>query len=613
MQLNSHNAWGNIDLYKQLYNDIKKNQEAFWMEQIKDITWIQKPTKILDNNTWFKDGIASVCYNCVDRHAQSNQDKPAIIWHGDEYCERTQTSYQDLKNRIIQIATALKQHDIKKGDVVGIYMPMLPDAIASMLACSRICAIHMVVFAGFSHEALSQRLKHSNAKIIITVTQQKRGGRTINLIEQVQKATKSLQIPILNLDELKTKVDDTNDQITYQTDQDELFHIYTSGSTGTPKKITHTAIPYLIYAATTFKYIFDIKPNDIYFCTSDIGWITGHSYITYAPLFHGLTTVIFSGSPTYPEADRYWDIIEKEKVTIFYTAPTAIRSLQMFDEKLIKQHDISSLRILGSVGEPLNESAWNWMFNKIGKQRCPIMNTWWQTETGGIMISPLLNLEQNKTRAGLPFFGIDITIEDQNGKPIEEPNNQGMLKIKSKWPGMCKNIQFKNKEYSTGDGSYYDEHGHIKITGRLDDVINISGHRLGTAEFESAINLTDNVIESAVIGIPHELKGQTAFAFVVAKQHIEEQQTVQQILNNTRKNIGPIAKPDYVLFVNELPKNRSGKINRKLLTKIYKNEPINSSDTHTLINPDIINHIQKKIKEAIFCPDICRIKANKNP
>jgi len=593
-------AWENDQVYEEVYRKSIEFSNEFWMQYVKDIAWKRVPTLAYDKkkNEWLSDGISNVCYNCVDRHAIETPRKPAIIWHGDEYGERREISYAELQQMVLQIAAILKNRCIKKNDVIGIYMPMIPEALASMLACSRIGAIHLVVFAGFSQEALKYRLTTSNARALLTVTSFRRGGKEISLAKNIPS---DLDVDIINLDNVSFPKN-AKAEIEWQNSDDDLFILYTSGSSGKPKGVLHSALPYMLYVAATFKVIFGIKSDDVYFCTSDIGWITGHSYTTYAPLFHGLTTVIFSGSPTYPQADRYWEIIEKERVSIFYTAPTAIRSLQMFNKKFVKKYDLSSLRVLGSVGEPINKSAWKWYFENIGNKRCPIMDTWWQTETGGIILAPLRNLNQKPGIAGKPFFGVETDIIN------------GELVIKNKFPGLYKAIipEFKkadNALYKTGDEAVYED-SDIKIKGRMDDVINISGHRLGTAEFECAINKVDEVKESAVVAIPDELKGQTAFAYVVLTRPLEKNDCadiVKKIVNSTRNNIGSIAKPDYIAFVPDLPKTRSGKIVRKLLRDIANGNE-NSADLNSVINSEIIEILKASVKSPIFCPDMCKLK-----
>jgi len=637
MLFNHKLAWENEEIYNEIYQNSIKNPEAFWQCHIKDIYWRKDPPCSFDENTkqWLPNGISNVCYNCVDRHAISMPNKPAIICYGDEKGERREVSYITLQNMVIKIASILKSKGIKKGDVVGIYMPMIPEAIAAMLACSRIGALHLVVFAGFSPEALAYRLESSKAKLLLTVGYSRRGGKKIEILNNVNFAIAKMSNPceIMNLDNLQNFDVAIDDEICWQDNKDNLFILYTSGSSGKPKGIVHSALPYLLYTSTTFKVIFGINSEDIYFSTSDIGWITGHSYIVYAPLFYGLTTVIFEGTPTYPEADRYWEIIENEKVSIFYSAPTAIRSLQMFDDRLVKRYNLLSLRVLGSVGEPINKSAWEWYFNIVGNKRCPIMDTWWQTETGGIMLAPLRSLKQKPGIAGKPFFGNIIKITDNNGNPITSLNTSGNLTINNNWPGKCRSAIYEceksgnskqycklgfsntyfNKEGSflTGDGAIYDNDFDIKIIGRLDDVINISGHRLGTAEFECAINKVEGVKESAVVAVEHNIKGQTAFAYVVSEEVNNYEKIITRILKSTKKFIGPIAKPDFIVFVPDLPKTRSGKIVRHLLRDIANCHKCDQNDISSVYNQEIIPIIYNSIQNPFLCPDVCKIKNRK--
>ena len=593
MLFDHESAWADEQIYEEIYENSIKFPNEFWTHHIRDISWQKEPNSAFDeiSEKWLSGGISNVCYNCVDRHALKNPNKPAIIWYGDEENDRREISFSKLLDIVTKIASILKSYSVKKGDVVGIYMPMVPEAIAAMLACARIGAIHLVIFAGFSAEALAYRLSSANAKVLLTINAFKRGGKEVNLSKNFDLLKSDIKI--INLENLENyKVELTN-EINWQNSEDDLFILYTSGSSGNPKKIVHSALPYMLYVTTTFKIIFGIKEDDVYFCTSDIGWITGHSYITYAPLFYGLTTVIFSGSPTYPTADRYWKIIEQEKVSIFYTAPTAIRSLQMFNKKFVKDHDLSLLRILGSVGEPINKSAWKWYFETVGNKKCPIMDTWWQTETGGIVIAPLRSLHQKPAVAGRPFFGIKTNIIDSE------------LIIENKWPGICKTSK-SHEVFKTGDGAIYDDND-IKINGRMDDVINISGHRLGTAEFECAINKINEVKESAVVAVPDEIKGQTAFAFVVLNDNQNSiPDVIKKIIKSTRNIIGPIAKADFVAFVPDLPKTRSGKIVRHLLRDVANNRK-NLSEIHSVANPKAIEFAKIAASQAIFCPDMCRL------
>ncbi|MBQ7524232.1 MAG: AMP-binding protein [Alphaproteobacteria bacterium] len=597
MFLDYKNAWSDEQAYVEIYRNSIQSPNEFWLHHTRDISWKIEPNTVFDGATkkWLLGGVSNVCYNCVDRYVTTTPDKAAIIWYGDEEDERREISYAELLQMVMRIASILKSRGIKKGDVVGIYMPMIPEAVAAMLACARTGAIHLVVFAGFSPEALKYRLTKSNAKVLLTVTSFRRGGKEIELTKHISD---KVDTDIVDLDNV-TYPENINAEIEWQNSDDDLFILYTSGSSGTPKGVLHSALPYTLYVATTFKIIFGIQSDDVYFCTSDVGWITGHSYITYAPLFHGLTTVIFSGSPTYPSAGRYWQIIDNERVSIFYTAPTAIRSLQMFNKKFVKEHDLSSLRVLGSVGEPINKSAWKWYFEMVGNKRCPIMDTWWQTETGGIILAPLRNLEQKPGVAGKPFFGVEPEIID------------GELALKGHFPGMCKSIigaenAIRDGLFRTGDGASYDG-SDIKISGRIDDVINTSGHRLGTAEFECAISKVAEVREVAVVAIPDGLKGQTAFAYIVPNTPcIEPEMLVKKVIQSTRMTIGSIAKPDYIAIVPDLPKTRSGKIVRKLLRNIALRSE-EHIDITSVANPQIIEIIKTIAQNPVFIPNICKL------
>lgn len=617
-------AWVDEKIYWEIYESSLKYPNEFWMRHMQDISWKKSPMVAFDERSgrWLPGGISNVCYNCIDRHAEKTPDKPAIVWYGDMPGERREISFAELQRMVVRISSVLRARGVKKGNVVGVYMPMIPEAIAAMQACARMGALHLVVFAGFSAEALAYRLSVSQAKVILTVSAANRGGKRIRVLDNVEAAVVNMERPpeIINVDTLGNV--ELDDRIEWLSESDNLFVLYTSGSSGKPKGIIHSALPYILYVATTFKVIFDIKPNDVYFCTSDVGWITGHSYIAYAPLFFGLTTVIFSGSPTYPEADRYWDIIEREHVSIFYSAPTAIRSLQMFNQRFVEKHDLSSLRMLGSVGEPINRSAWQWYFDVVGGGRCPIMDTWWQTETGGIVLAPLRTLKQKPGVAGKPFFGISPKISDN-----------GELTITSKWAGLCRAVvyecgvvgntpefcenifkknYFKDGAFLTGDGATQDANGDIKISGRLDDVINISGHRLGTAEFECAINKIDEVKESAVVAVPHDIKGQTAFAYVVSKTEPltpeAKADIAKKIISATRCGIGAIAKPDFIAFVPDLPKTRSGKIVRHILRAIANDESYEGKDMASIVNPGVLSDLQTAVQNSLHCPDMCKLK-----
>ena len=603
-------AWANIDNYKYFYNMSIKNPAEFWDSQLNAIYWKTKPTKSLDHtsNKWCINGISNICYNCVDRHALSDPSKVAIVWYGDDPKDRVEITYMQLLNLVQNIANLLIKQGVKKGDVVCLYIPNHYLSVAAMLACARIGAVHMVVFSGFSPEVLKNRVIESKAKVILTMEKCNRGGKTIELLkpvnevcESIKKNNQDVNVPsVIVLDKDKISIKELSNKVPVEwlNNEDDAFILYTSGTSGKSKGVVHAALPYMLYISSTFKNIFDCNKNDVSFCTSDIGWITGHSYAVYAPLFWGLKIVLFEGTPVYPTPDRYWDIIEKEKVTIFYTAPTAIRSLQSYDlKKYVKSHDLSSLRILGSVGEPLNESAWKWYFDNIGNKHLPIMDTWWQTETGGIILAPIRNKDkQIPGVAGFPFFGVKVS--------INEKDNQ--LMIDNNYPGKCKYIlnkkHKKSKEtYATGDGAEYipikkemntekllGSYKAIKITGRVDDVINVSGHRMSTTEFENALSKMEEIKESATVAIDHEVTGQAAVVFVVLKDNKIPKDTTEldkKITKTIRSSIGAIAKPHKIIYLEELPKTTTGKIERYKLRKQAQN------------NNDDVNNKNKEVKQ----------------
>ncbi len=577
-------AWHNPSIYKEIYQNSILYPKEFWE---------------FHKVSLFRDSINNACYNCLDKHLQThNSQKTAIIWHGDEIGDRREITYEDLYIMVANISSLLLEHKVTKGDVVTIYASTRPESIAAMLACARIGAIHNVVFAGFSPSVLKSRILSSKSKIIITNTYGHRGGKTINLLSNVEQVASELKnLKVIILDKISTNAPPKKiPECVQMNDTDDLFVLYTSGSTGQPKPIYHKIQGYLLYTTLTFKYIFDLKQNDIYFCTSDIGWITGHSYIVYAPLFHGITTVIFEGNPTYPTASRYWQIIQQERVSLFYTAPTAIRLLSMFNDSFLTSCDLSSLRILGSVGEPIDNDAWHWYFENIGKKKCPIMDTWWQTEIGGIAISPLHNIDSPKPCfASKPFFGI-----------VPNINHEGALVLLNKTPVIWPHC---TNELHTGDTAIQDSDKDIRIIGRMDEVINVTGHRLGTAEIENVVNSVEGVIESAVVGTNHEIKGQTAFIFVIKKNNHNNETIMHDIISTIRSKISPIAKPDYIAFVNELPKTRSGKIKRNILKNMVNGQTIDQTNIENLINPETIDNLQISIQTAIKCPDVCMIKA----
>ena len=564
-------AWKDPAVYNEVYKNSIEHPEEFWNYH---------------RHRLFPSECFNAAYNCVDRHAQANPDKTAIIWYGDEYCEYRRISYRQLQIMTQKIASELVRHNVKKGDSITIYAAICPESIAAMLACCRIGAMHNVIFSGFSAATLRERCEES--KIVLTMSHASRNGRSMSPLKTVLEAVGSSKSVIL-LDHVDDfPIEDSclsYENVNYY---DNMFTLYTSGSTKAPKKICHCCGGYLLYTAMTFKNIFDVRENDVHFCTSDIGWITGHSYIVYAPLFFGLTTVIFQGVPTYPTVGRYWEIIEREKVTIFYSAPTAIRCLATVGGSQLDQYDFSSLRMLGSVGEPMDEAAWNWFFTHIGQGRCPIADTWWQTETGGIILAPLCNLEQKPGFASKPFFGIVPKIVNDE-LVIQEKN----------WPGLSVNFSREDGQcYHTGDKAMQDADGDIKILGRIDDVINVSGHRIGTSELESIINSLGEIEECAVVGVPHRIKGQTIFVFATTTTELNQSQkesVFQEIIARTREEIGAIAKPEKAAFVPALPKTRSGKIKRNILKTIGAREDINydSADFSSIVNPECIQEIEK--------------------
>jgi acetyl-CoA synthetase len=634
-------AWKDEDVYKRVYAESVSSSDSFWLHQSRLLSWCKKPSRAIGIGErglleWFPDGKASVVFNCIGRHALSSPDKKAIIWHGDEYEEKRELTFLELHDLVLKVGRLLKSMRVSRGDVVAIYMPVIPEAIAFMLACSLVGAIHMVVFAGFSAEAFAYRLQTSCAKVVVSVPSFFRGGKKIDLKDNIDLAfAKMKTLPqLLMIDDaflMNLKKTEPLSDCYESSAGDDLFILYTSGSSGQPKGIFHSVLGYLTYVASTSKYVFDMKCDDVHFCTSDIGWITGHSYSVYGPLLHGATIVLFGGNPTYPDASRLWHIVEQEKVSILYTAPTVVRSLMCFDDSFIAKHDLSSLRILGSVGEPINKDAWTWYFSAVGGKRCPIVDTWWQTETGGIVIAPLLNLHQKPSVAAKPFFGIKPAIIDANTQVIHTPKKRGSLVITNGWPGMCRcssyeceinnssspscclkeftDNYFREGFFISGDGAFFDEDNDIKITGRIDDVLNICGHRFGTAEFEEVVNNLDFIRESAVVSVNHNIKGQAAFVFAVLSETIESETAYKAIIANIRKKIGPIAKPDFILLVDALPKTRSGKIVRSLLKKIANNSQIDlEKDLLSAKSTQVVSRIMAEIGDVYRCPDSCFLR-----
>lgn len=573
-------AWKDPAVYQEIYNNSIAEPEKFWEYHRKKL---------------FPENCYNASYNCIDRHAEKDPNKIAIVWYGDEYCERREISYGKLLEMTKKIASELMRRGIRKGDSVTICMPMVPESIAAMLACCRIGAVHNVVFSGFSATALNERIFRSSSKVVITITGSSRGGKFVPSLKNVLTATKDLDVDVLLIDHVDDfSIDERTIEPIAMDYNDDMFTLYTSGSTKEPKRVFHTCGGYQLYSAMTFKYIFDVREDDVHFCTSDIGWITGHSYITYAPLFFGLKLVIFSGTPMYPRGGRYWEIIEQEKVTILYSAPSAIRCLASLGDEVLDNYDFSTLRVLGCVGEPMNEAAWHWYFDNIGKGRCPIMDTWWQTETGGIMLAPLCNLDQKPCFAAKPFFGVIPDIKDDE-----------LIITKKNWPGLSSNFSRNDgKIYHTGDKAMRDADGDFRILGRIDDVVNISGHRLGTSEVESVVNALGEIEESAAIGIPHRIKGQALCIFVTTTTPLdqEKQESVsQEITSRIRQDIGAIAKPDRVVFIPELPKTRSGKIKRNILKAIGEKKEIDyrCPDLESVINIECVKQIEMAMHSAV--------------
>ena len=618
----------NIHKYKKLYNYSISKPEEFWSDVAQSFLWKNKWSKVLEYDfskpkfEWFVGGKLNITENCLDRHLRKTPEKNAIIFEpNDPNDETVYISYKKLHSRVCAFANVLKNNNVKKGDRVCIYLPMVPELAVAVLACARIGAVHSVVFAGFSSTALAARINDASCKIVLTSDGSFRGNKTINLKSIVDEALNDCNcvdsVIVLNRinsginlnnnekwwhDEL-TKVDD-NCPAEIMDSEDSLFILYTSGSTGKPKGMVHSCGGYMVYSSYSFKNVFDYQENDIYWCTADIGWITGHSYIVYGPLLNGATTLMFEGVPSHPDFGRFWQICEKHKVNQFYTAPTAIRALAKYPLDFVDKYDLSSLKVLGTVGEPINEEAWNWYNKNIGKKKCPIVDTWWQTETGGIMITSLANVTEGKpTFATKPMMGIQPVLFDENGNEFTENNKNGILGIKYPWPSIARTVygdheRYKNVYFSAypdyyfpGDGAYRDDEGNYRITGRVDDVVIVSGHNLGTAPIEDVINMHPNVIESALVGYPHDIKGNALYAYVILKNESKKDDIRIEINQLISKTIGPIAKPEKIQFVPGLPKTRSGKIMRRILRKIASGEKDNFGDISTLLNPDIVKSI----------------------
>ena len=616
--------------YQKTYELSVQEPEKFWAGIANEFEWSKPFTKVLDwsfedySVKWFEDGQLNITYNCLDRHLKSIPDQAAIIYEPNEPDDAAVTlTYRELYTRVCKVANALKSQGVTKGDRVCIYMPMIPELAIAVLACARIGAIHSVIFGGFSAQSIADRVNDAECKIVLTTDGAVRGNKEIPMKETVDDAIancpsikkvivkRRTNTPVSMLDGRDLWWDEAENEASADcpaeamNSEDPLFILYTSGSTGKPKGVVHTCGGYMVYTAYTFANVFQYNPGEVYFCTADIGWITGHSYLVYGPLLNGAKSILFEGVPTYPDAGRFWDIIKRHQVNIFYTAPTAIRSLMGMGNEYITNKDLSSLRVLGSVGEPLNVEAWHWYNDHVGKGKCPIVDTWWQTETGGHMISPIAGITPLKPAyATLPLPGVQPMLVDENGKEIEGNGVNGNLCIKFPWPGIirttygdherCKSTYFSTYPglYFTGDGCMRDEDGYYRITGRVDDVMNISGHRIGTAEVENAINMHTGVVESAVVGFPHDVKGQGIYAYVIC-EHMPENDSLMRkdILATVTRVIGPIAKPDKIQFVTGLPKTRSGKIMRRILRKVAEGEFGSLGDTSTLLDPGVVDSI----------------------
>jgi acetyl-CoA synthetase len=614
------------DDYQRLYRQSIDQPDTFWAEQARlFLDWIKPWDQVQDCDidtgraAWFVGAQLNVSYNCIDRHLARRGEQVAILWEGDHPSESAEITYTKLHHHVCRLANVLRDRGVKKGDRVCIYMPMVPEAAYAMLACSRIGAVHSVVFGGFSPDALRDRILDADCRTVITADEGVRGGKYIPLKNNVDKALLSCPavstVLVVQRSEGEVGWVDGRDLWYHEAvrgvsdhcppepmaAEDPLFILYTSGSTGKPKGVLHSTAGYLLQAAMTHKYVFDYRDGEVYWCTADVGWVTGHSYIVYGPLANGATTLIYEGLPNYPDASRFWQIVDKQRVNIFYTAPTALRALMREGPGPLQGTSRESLRVLGSVGEPINPEAWEWYFNQVGKQRCPIVDTWWQTETGGIMLSPLVGTPRIKPGcATQPMFGVQPVLLDEQGKPFEGPGS-GILAIKASWPGQLRSVYgdpqrmldtyFKPYPgyYFTGDGARRDDDGDLWITGRIDDVINVSGHRIGTAEVESALVLHDRIAEAAVVGYPHDLKGQGIYAFVTPMNGVTADDALhKELLALVSKEIGSFAKPEMLQWAPALPKTRSGKIMRRILRKIACNELDSLGDTSTLADPSVV-------------------------
>ncbi|MDX2259558.1 MAG: acetate--CoA ligase [Hyphomicrobiaceae bacterium] len=634
-------AWINDAKYKELYKRSVEDPNGFWGEMGRRVDWIKPYSKVKNTSydpsnvyiRWYEDGTLNVCHNCVDRHLPTRGDQTAIIWEGDDPTRDEKITYRELHERVCKFANVMKANGVKKGDRVTIYLPMIPEAAYAMLACTRIGAVHSIVFAGFSPDSLYNRIEDADSKFVITADEGLRGGKAVPLKKNTDaalglkggKGMEGVKVLVVRhtggavpmtpgrdvwLHEELVKVS-ADCPVTEMSAEDPLFILYTSGSTGKPKGVVHTTGGYLVYASMTHQYVFDYHDGDIYWCTADVGWVTGHSYIIYGPLANGATTLMFEGVPNYPTQSRFWHVIDKWQVNIFYTAPTAIRALMGGGEDFVKRTSRASLRLLGSVGEPINPEAWEWYHRVVGDGRCPIVDTFWQTETGGIMITPLQGATMLKPgSATRPFFGIKPALVDDKGNYLEGATS-GNLVITDSWPGQMRTVYRDHERfvqtyfstykgtYFTGDGCRRDEDGFYWITGRVDDVINVSGHRMGTAEVESALVAHKHVAEAAVVGYPHDIKGQGIYCYVTLNSGVEATEALRkELVAHVRNEIGPIASPDLIQFAPGLPKTRSGKIMRRILRKIAEDEFSNLGDTSTLADPavvdDLINNRQNK-------------------
>lgn len=625
----SENAWINKEKYEDMYQESVESPDSFWEKQAAEfLDWSVKWEQVYSadfskgHSTWFLGGKLNVTANCIDRHLDNRGDQTAIIWEGDDPSEHKKISYKELHEHVSKMGNVLRHRNVKKGDRVCIYMPMIPEAAYAMLACARIGAVHSVVFGGFSPEALKDRILDSDCQVIITADEGYRGGKTVPLKENTDKALEScprvhtclvIQRTSGDIDWLEGRdvwYHDASNNVTSEChpeimdSEDPLFILYTSGSTGKPKGVMHTTAGYLLMSAMSHKYTFDYKEGDIYWCTADVGWITGHSYIVYGPLCNGGTTLMFEGVPTYPDASRFWQVIDKHKVNQFYTAPTAIRALMGAGDSYVEKTSRESLKLLGTVGEPINPEAWEWYHRVVGDSRCPIVDTWWQTETGAHMLTPLPGVTELKPgSATYPFFGVQPILLDSEGSEIKG-EGEGLLMIKASWPSQIRSVYGDHQRcidtyfspypgyYFTGDGAKRDADGYYWITGRVDDVLNVSGHRMGTAEVESALVLHNKISEAAVVGCPHEIKGQGIYCFVTPMAGIDpDEQLRLELIALCVQEIGPIAKPDFIQWAPGLPKTRSGKIMRRILRKVAANELDNLGDTSTLADPSVVDQL----------------------